>query len=110
MGVQPDPAELIGPPSLIDLLLKEIRHRLIFESHRHNRRHLRDQDQVFDQQQIVGRRDPEPANLGRTAVTQEDPLRPGRRTEAERRSLWWYGPIRAFSEPSPGKIHRAVPW
>ena len=85
MRVDPDPRELLRPPARVDLLVKEVRHRLVVEFDVDRRADLFDQRDVFDQQQVAGGGQAEPADLGAAQVTQEQEFRPGRGREPQHR-------------------------
>lgn len=67
--VNPDPRELLRLAAGVDLGVKKVGHRLVFELDVGPGGGLSDERDVLDQQQIVGRRNPEPADLGFTFVT-----------------------------------------
>jgi hypothetical protein len=61
--MDPDPSKLLRPPSRIDLLIKELGNCDIIKGDRHGRARLPHQDEVFNQEQVCGVRDPESANF-----------------------------------------------
>ncbi|MDB5348494.1 MAG: hypothetical protein JWP89_6871 [Schlesneria sp.] len=70
MRVDPDPTKLFRPPSCIDLIVEEFRDGCIVKRDAYRRADLLNQNHVFDQQQIIGMRDPEAANFRVTSITQ----------------------------------------
>ena len=85
MRMQPDPGELLGTASCIDLLVEQLRYGIIIERDADGGAGLAYQPDLFHQQQVVGRRDPEPADLSGPEITQEQQLGPGGRCEPQRR-------------------------
>jgi hypothetical protein len=70
MAVAPHPQHLRGLPVGVDLVIDETGHRSVVEADAHGRGRLLDRQEVLDVQQIVGRRNPEAADLGRPAVAE----------------------------------------
>ena len=87
MSVQPDAAELFWFEPGIHLLVVEVGDGFIVELHRDRRALLTYQADVFDQQQIIGRRDGEATDLGVAGVAQVQQFRPGVRCEPDRGSV-----------------------
>ena len=83
MGVDPEAAHLLRPSPGIHLAIEEIGHRIVVEDDRDATADLADEQNVFDIQQIVGRRNSEPADLGFAQVTQAQEFRPGNGTQPE---------------------------
>ena len=83
MGVNPDPPELFGTQSAINLPIEELGDRLVLEGDRDDGTVLAHQHEVFDQQQIVSGGNPEAPDFGLTEITQEQQLGPRGRMEPE---------------------------
>ena len=91
MGVDPRAGELLGATACIDLLVEELGDRRIVELDRDRRAALPHEPDIFDQEQIVGRTDPEPAHFRVTLIPQIQEFGPRRGAEAEYRTaplLW----------------------
>ena len=86
MRVQPYPAKVRGMATLIDLFVKEVRHRVVVESNGHAGALLLHEPDVLDEHRVVGFGDCEPTDFRRAVVTQEQQLGPRVRGEPERRS------------------------
>ena len=69
MRVQPDATKLLGSSPEIDLLIKEIRDRIVVKRNVGPGTGLPDQLHVFDQQQVVSSGDPETAHFRVPIVT-----------------------------------------
>ena len=76
MRVQPDTAELFGFQTGIHLFVVEIGDGFVIELNGDRRALLTYQTDVLNQQQIIGRRDGEAADLGITRVPQVQQLGP----------------------------------
>lgn len=86
MGVYPNPAEISGMATLIDLFIKKVRHGFVVEGNRHRSALLPHEADVLNKRKVVGFGDCEPTNFRRAVVTQEQQLGPRVRGEPERRS------------------------
>ncbi len=86
MGMYPEASELFWPPTKIDLSVEILGHRVVIEGDSDGRAELWDQDELLDQQEVVGCRDPESANFGLSHITQEQEFGPRCRAESQRRS------------------------
>ena len=103
MCVNPHSSELFRSATEINLPIEELGHRVVNKRDRDGRTGLRDKDELLNEQQIVGRRDPKPADFGVTRITQKQELGPRGRAEPQSRSGlsphregWW-----AFQHDSP---------
>jgi hypothetical protein len=76
MRVNPNASELFRATTGVDLLVKEVGHRIIIEFHGHFGADLTDQLYVFHEPQIVCRGDTEAADFCIASITQEQQLRP----------------------------------
>ena len=85
MRVDPHASKTFGGQTPIDLFIKEIRHGGILKLDCHRSAALPHHLDVFNQQQIVFSRDPEPAHFGLSQITQEQELGPRPRSEPQRR-------------------------
>ena len=77
--MNPDPGKLLGMPTSVDLIVKEIGDCRIVESDGDFGTGLADQNDVLDESGLPGIGNPETAHFCRTAVTQVDQLGPGKR-------------------------------
>ncbi len=68
--MNPDSTKLLRAKACIDLIVKEIRDRIIVESHMSQRAGLFHQLQILHQQQIVLRGNPKASDFGVTIITQ----------------------------------------
>jgi len=84
-GVRMDPKspKLRWMKTIVDLLVKELRHRQIVELHAGVRAGLSHQANIGYQQRILSACDPEAADLRVSQVTQRKELGPGRRREPQ---------------------------
>ncbi len=71
MGVYPNPAEISGMATLIDLFIKEVRHSVVVESNGHGGALLLHEPDVLNKRKVVGLGNREPTNFRRAVVTQE---------------------------------------
>ena len=85
MRVDPDPAELLGRPACIHLPVEIVRYGAISELHRHGRALLPDEDYVGDEQQVARCCYAEPADFRFAEVAEVQQLRPGVRSQPQRR-------------------------
>lgn len=83
VGVNPDAGELVGAAAGVDLAVEIVGHRFIVEGDVYPRAGLLDELQVFNEQRVVVRGDPEAADFGIAVITQEEQLRPRGRAKAE---------------------------
>ena len=72
MRVQPNSGELFWPAPTVDLRIEEIGNRLVVEGNMHAVAILFDELHVFDEQQIIARRNSETADFRFAVVTQEN--------------------------------------
>ena len=88
MCVNPDPSKLFGTQPAINLAVEELGDRIVLERDRDDGTVLAHEDEVFNEQQVIGGGDPEAADFGLAEITQEQELGPRRRMKAEHRALW----------------------
>jgi hypothetical protein len=69
MGVQPEPRELLGLAASINLSIEEVRNGHVVERHVDPSAGLRNEPNIFDEQQVVFGRDSKTADLGVARVT-----------------------------------------
>ncbi len=81
--MNPDSSEIFGLTPNVYLLVEVISNSLVVEGDRYGGTLLFDELHVFNEQQFVGGRDAESADLGVTIVTKIKQLRPGIRCEPE---------------------------
>ena len=79
--MNPNSCAFVGLPTEIDLLVKVLGHGVVYERNGDGRADLWDQDEVLDQQQVVGCRNSKATHLSVTEVSHEQEFRPGCRTE-----------------------------
>jgi hypothetical protein len=77
MSVQPDAAKLFGLEPRIHLLVVEVGDGFVVEFDRDRGALLTHLADIFDQQQIIGRRDGEATDFGVARVAQAQQLGPG---------------------------------
>jgi len=112
MRMQPEPEELRWSETCIHLLIEEIGHALVVEGDGGHARPLTDQPHIVDQQQVIGRADPESTDFGRSGITQKQQLRPGIRREPQYGRIvvrllgLWLGSC--DSSCHPGTFHKGV--
>jgi len=85
MGMDPDPREAGRIQTPVNLVVEEVGDRIVTETDRHRGAGLLDEDNVFHQQRIIGRRQAEAADFGLTQITQVQEFRPGIRGEQQGR-------------------------
>ena len=88
MRVQPQSEEPLRRKAGVNLLVKEVGHRIVVECDGNDRRPLSDQPHVFNEQQVALGAHAKSADFGVSQITQKQQLRPGKRTESQRRRLW----------------------
>src|SRR5262245_5392951 len=86
MRVNPDPSKFLGHSPLVNLIIEVVCDRFVAKFHSDRTAFLTDEPDVFKQQRIVSGTDPKTAHFRWASITQKKELRPGIRSQSQRRS------------------------